>query len=161
MTQGFSTILSFGGIRYAPPDVQKITPETIPGLTGPLRLWDAAQGICAYQRGPEIFARAQCLAYRAAIRQTPKELADNWRWHLHLWDDAERRRFTDTMARAWTACQDRFVHTRSGKFCPHSPNTVPYSLAELKEMEKNGVDWRKFLPVKATIEESKRLKGEK
>ena len=78
MSQGFATILHFGGVRYAPPDVQTITPETNPALAEPLRLWDATQDVCAYQRGAETFATAQGLAYRAAVaREAPQELADN------------------------------------------------------------------------------------
>jgi hypothetical protein len=61
------------------------------------------------------------------------------------------------MTRAWFACQDRFIHTRSAEFCPGSPNVVPFSIAKLQEMENAGVDWRTFIP---TIKKTNK-KGDK
>jgi hypothetical protein len=161
MSQGFSTILNFGGVRYAPPDVRQITPETNPSLAEPLRLWDKTQNVCAYQRGIEVFPRAQIMVYRASIHQAPKQLADNWRWHLHLWDESDRKLFTDTMTEAWAASQDRFVCKRSAEFCPHSPNVVPFSIKELWSMQTSGVDWRTFIPANKTNQAKQPSKGDK
>jgi hypothetical protein len=142
-----ATILHFGGVLYAPPDVRTITPKTAPAVAEPLRLWDAAQSICAYQKGADAFAAAQCLAYRAAnSRQAPAVLKENWRWHLRLWDGAERGRFYDTMMRAWTVRQNLYAFLRSAEFRPYSPNVVPFSVLKLEEMEEQGVNWRQFIP---------------
>jgi sugar lactone lactonase YvrE len=159
--QGFTTILNFGGVRYAPPDVRKINLKTNPELVEPLRLWETTQGICTYQRGPETFARAQSLAYRAALRQAPKELADNLRWHLRHWDAVDRRTFADAMTRAWSACQDRFVCYRSAEFFQYSPNVVPFSIAKLWEMQNAGVDWHTFIPTETTKKAKLPNKGDK
>lgn len=156
---GFSTILNLEGIRYAPPDVYPITPENNPSLAEPLRLWETTQTVCKYERGAETFDRSQTMAYRAALRKSPKELTDNWRWHLHLWNEADRHLFTDTMTKEWAASQDRFVHARSAEFCPHSPNVVPFSIKELLAMETSGVDWRTYIPANRTNKEKLPNKG--
>jgi hypothetical protein len=161
MIQGWVTKCYFGRFRYAPPDVRALTPTNNQALAEPLRLWDATQNVCTYQRGPEVFARAQTMAYRTALRQAPKELADNWRWHLHLWDQAERLRFTDTMTKAWAARQDGAAHARSAYFSRYSPNVVPFSIEELLDMERKGVNWRTFLPTNKTNTATLPNKGEK
>jgi hypothetical protein len=159
--QGYTTILTFGSVRYAPPDVRQITPETHPAIAEPLRLWNVAQDICTYHRGVDVFSRAQAMAYRASIHQTTQELSENWRWHLHLWSEQDRQLFRDTMTQSWTACQDKFVCYRSAEFFQYSPNVVPFSVAKLWEMQSSGVDWRTFLSTNKTNKAKQSRKGER
>ena len=44
------------------------------------------------------------LLYRAAVAQAPHEHhLLRWRWHLPIWTNADRRRFDETMAKAYAA----------------------------------------------------------
>lgn len=153
-----ATRLHFDGVVYSPPDARTVTPEVFPSLARPLRLWTATQDICGYQGGAEALVVARCLAYRATLaRQGPQELMDNWRWHLSVWDDAERLRFRETMMQAWSAAQDRYAFFRSAESRPYSPNVVPFSVAELKEMSSREVDWRQFIAAgKGVVKEIKK-----
>jgi hypothetical protein len=135
------------GFVYAPPGAEGVTPESHPALAGPLRLWDAAREVCGWPGGAETGAAARRLAYRAALaRNAPDELTGNWRWELHLWDEAEHRRFAEAMAERWRLAQETIPFYRSAAFRPYSPDVIPFSTDDVKEMARLGVDWRQFIP---------------
>jgi hypothetical protein len=136
------------GVAYAPPDAEGVTPESHPELAGPLRLWEAARDtLFSWRGGAEMCQAARGLAFRAALaRHAPAELIGNWRWELHLWEDAERRRFDGAMTERWRLSQENYPAFRSAAFRPYSPDVIPFSVDEVKEMAKLGVDWRQFIP---------------
>ena len=145
------TKVFYAWVVYTPPDARPHEAAAGAGLAGAAGLWAAAGAAFGCRGGAEAFSLARVWAYRVALAQdAPGALLENWRWHLGQWDAAERRRFWDTMMRAWDEQQRKYAHFRSAEFRPYSPNVVPISVEELKRMEQDGIDWRAFIPKKQT-----------
>ena len=135
------------GVAYTPPPVslRSVTNQTT--LAAAWQLWQACETAENKQTGVAAQRVARCLAYRAAAdRRASSLLLANWRWSLHLWNDAERQRFWSTMMLAWDKSQERSLALRSAQFRPYSPHVVPFSVEELCEMERQGINWRTFIP---------------
>ena len=143
-----------GGIAYAPP------PATLHSTNQPLvvaadQLWQTSEAAANKQSGAVAQHMARCLAYRVANSEhVNSQLLANWRWHLRLWNEAERQCFWSTMMLAWDKCQEKSLALRSAEFRPYSPNVVPFSVEELRELARQKVDWR-TLPKKANVEKDK------
>ena len=135
------------GVAFTPPlvSLRSVTNQTT--LAAAWQLWQACETAENKQTGVAAQRVAICLAYRAAAdRRANSLLLANWRWHLHLWNDAERQYFWSTMMLAWDKSQERSLALRSAQFRPYSPNVVPFSVEELCEMERQGINWRTFIP---------------
>ena len=135
-----------GGVAYAPPPATLRSSTNQPVLAAAWQLWQACASAENMQTGVAAQRVARCLAYRTALDQHASSLLlACWRWPLHFWNDAERQRFWSTMMLAWDKSQDRSVALRSAQFRPYSPNVVPFSNDELKEMARANVNWRIFI----------------
>ena len=130
-----------GGIAYAPPAVSQQCATNQPLVAAAWQLWQAGEDAGNMQTGVVAQRVARCLAYRAAQAQhADNVLLANWRWHLRLWNNAERQQFWSTMMLAWSKSQERHVALCSSKFRPYSPNVVPFSVEDLQKMTRQKVD---------------------
>ena len=140
-----------GGVAYAPPPASLRSATNQPALAAAWQLWQACDEVENKQTGVAAQRVARCLAYRTALDQHASSLLlANWRWPLHLWNDAERQQFWSTMMLAWDKNQEHSLALRSTTFRPYSPNVVPFSKEELREMDRLGINWRNFIPSKKT-----------
>lgn len=128
-------LMDMAGVKYDAPEIAEDEPARNSPLEWAMNVWkstDEAWGFC----GAEELQYGKRMAYRAAVSgQPPEGLAGNWKWHLRIWDAAERRKFTETMARAWAANQELRPYLKTRAWCPYSPGVM----AETEdELEKRG-----------------------
>ena len=118
-----------------------------PDLATAATLWEEAQDICGFTGGPEAYYPARLMAYRQAInRKAPENLLGDWRWHLGIWTEQDRKTFSDSMVEIWAGIQEASAYSRSAAFRPYSPNVIPFTPEECVAMKNNNIDWRMYIP---------------
>lgn len=84
--------------------------------------------------------------YRQSANSSPN--GSGWiaflKWELNLWSDEEQNKFDEIMIASWDAKQETMPDYRSREFMPHAPGTIPFSVAEVRKMDKLGIDWKQY-----------------
>lgn len=156
------TPLTAYGSRFPqPPVVSHLSLKDIPGEA--LSLWSACQSWD--QGGNKWMYHWKRCAFRAytALLHCPDKLNDLrsvWRWRLGYWTPEDRERSARMLDDVWASNQEDFAPYRSRDWTPYSPNVIPFSVEECKNMTSAGLDWKAFRnmdPTHPTVMEAKKI----
>lgn len=139
-----ATVL-FGPKYPNPPEAKDIDAASVPAA--PLKLWTAAMAPAAANSKQGLFTsrRARWLAYRAlTARDNKHPIAAVWRWFLNDWRPEDRAVFERQMLENWDSKQEMHLIYRSREWAEFGPGTIPFSVREVRKMERLKINWRQY-----------------
>lgn len=138
--------LMFGPKYPNPPDTKTIEVASVPKK--PLALWTAARAAFASRQSRLLYRvrPAMWLAYRSLAQEGSARhpLLAVWRWYLRHWLPEDRDGFDKLMRDNWDSKQEAHWPFRSREWSQYGPGTIPFSVREVGEMEKRGINWRQY-----------------